>query len=49
MLLNGFERGFYCRYLCPLGALLGLILRFSLLKRIVNLDACVEGKDCADR
>lgn len=49
MLLNGFERGFYCRYLCPLGALLGLISRFSLLKRIVNLDACVEGEDCADR
>lgn len=49
MLLNGFERGFYCRYLCPLGALLGLISKFSLLKRIVNLDACVESEACADR
>ena len=47
MLLNGFERGFYCR--CPLGALLGLISKFSLLKRIVNLDACVESEACADR
>ncbi|NTW58964.1 MAG: 4Fe-4S binding protein, partial [Nitrospirae bacterium] len=31
--LNLVEKRFWCRYLCPLGALLGLLSRFSLLKR----------------
>ena len=33
LLLNLSERRFWCRYLCPLGALLGLIGRWALLKR----------------
>ena len=31
--LNLVERRFWCRYLCPLGALLGLFSRWALLKR----------------
>jgi ferredoxin len=31
--LNLSERRFWCRYLCPLGALLGLLGRWALLKR----------------
>lgn len=34
--LNLLERRFWCRYLCPLGALLGLAGRWSLLKRTVS-------------
>lgn len=34
--LNLYERRFWCRYLCPLGALLGLLSRYSLLKRSVS-------------
>jgi len=33
---NFYERRFWCRYLCPLGALLGLFSRYSLLKRTVS-------------
>lgn len=34
--LNLIERRFWCKYLCPLGALLGLLSRYSLLKREVS-------------
>jgi polyferredoxin/formate hydrogenlyase subunit 6/NADH:ubiquinone oxidoreductase subunit I len=47
--LNLVEKRFWCRYLCPLGALLGLLSRFSLLKRSVS-EGCTEcgvcGTDC---
>lgn len=33
LLLNLLERRFWCRYLCPLGALLGLAGRWAFLKR----------------
>jgi polyferredoxin/ferredoxin len=36
--LNLVERRFWCRFLCPLGALLGLASRFALLKRSVQED-----------
>lgn len=36
LILNLGERRFWCKYLCPLGALLGLLSRFSLLKREVS-------------
>lgn len=36
--LNLIEKRFWCRYLCPLGALLGLLSRFSLFKRSVSED-----------
>lgn len=40
--LNLVERRFWCRHLCPLGAMLGLLSRFSLLKRSVSegCDGC---------
>ncbi len=40
--LNLGERRFWCRYLCPLGALLGLLSRRALLKRSVSegCDGC---------
>jgi MauM/NapG family ferredoxin protein len=37
---------FWCRYLCPLGALLGIFSRRSLVKRRVT-DACIRCGRCA--
>jgi MauM/NapG family ferredoxin protein len=34
--LNLYQRRFWCRYLCPLGALLGITSRYALLKRSVS-------------
>ncbi len=45
--LNLVERRFWCRYLCPLGALVGLLSKFSWIKRRVDKFACVECGDCA--
>lgn len=44
--LNLVEKRFWCRYLCPLGALLGVFSRFSLLKRSVS-EGCTECGACA--
>ncbi len=44
--LNLLERRFWCRYLCPLGAMLGVLSRFSLLKRSVS-EGCTECGACA--
>ena len=40
--LNLVQRRFWCRFLCPLGALLGLLSRWSVLRRGVSeqCDAC---------
>jgi polyferredoxin/NAD-dependent dihydropyrimidine dehydrogenase PreA subunit len=40
--LNLRERRFWCKYLCPLGALLGLLSRYALLNRSVSegCDSC---------
>jgi MauM/NapG family ferredoxin protein len=43
--LNLLEKRFWCKYLCPLGALLGLLSRFSLLKRSVS-EGCTECGAC---
>jgi MauM/NapG family ferredoxin protein len=43
--LNLVEKRFWCKYLCPLGALLGLLSRFSLLKRNVS-EGCTECGAC---
>jgi polyferredoxin len=40
--LNFFAQRFWCRYLCPLGGLLGLVSKFSLFRRAVS----VECKGC---
>ncbi|MEW6587115.1 MAG: 4Fe-4S binding protein, partial [Nitrospirota bacterium] len=44
--LNLIEKRFWCRYLCPLGALLGLLSRFSILKREVS-EGCSNCGLCA--
>jgi polyferredoxin len=44
--LNAVRPRFWCRYLCPLGGLLGLVSRISWLRRTVG-DACVECQRCA--
>src|SRR5512143_310822 len=44
--LNLIEKRFWCKYLCPLGALLGILSRFSLLKRSVS-EGCTSCGVCA--
>ncbi len=44
--LNFIEKRFWCRYLCPLGAFLGLLSRWSLLKRSTSED-CTSCGACA--
>lgn len=44
--LNLIENRFWCRYLCPLGALLGILSRYSLLKRSVS-EGCNSCSACA--
>ena len=45
--LNWIAERFWCRYLCPLGALFGFLSKFSLFKRVVT-GACTSCKQCAD-
>lgn len=42
---NAISRRYWCRNLCPLGALLGLLSRFSIVRRVVKSD-CVGCKKC---
>ncbi len=44
--LNLIEKRFWCKYLCPLGAFLGIISRFSILKRSVS-EGCTSCGACA--
>jgi polyferredoxin len=44
--LNLVAPRFWCRYLCPLGALLGLVSKMGLVHREVN-DRCTECNACA--
>jgi len=43
--LNIFARRFWCRYLCPLGAWVALLSKFSLFKRFRS-DACTKCRQC---
>jgi polyferredoxin len=44
--LNLLNKRFWCRYLCPLGALLGVLSRFSFVKRSVS-EGCTGCGACA--
>lgn len=46
LLANRLERRFWCRYLCPLGALLGLLARFAPLNIRVS-EGCTQCGRCA--
>ena len=46
ILLNALAHRFWCRYLCPLGALLGLVAKVQVLRPIVG-DACDGCGACA--
>ena len=43
---NLIEKRFWCKYLCPLGAFLGILSRFSFMKRSVS-EGCTECGSCA--
>jgi len=45
--LNQVRRRFWCRFLCPLGALLGLLSRFNFLKLKVNKETCTNCNLCS--
>ncbi len=45
--LNAVRPRFWCRYLCPLGGLLGLVSRISLVQHAVNTDTCTACQRCA--
>lgn len=44
--LNFVEKRFWCKYLCPLGAFLGILSRYSLLKRSMS-EGCTSCGACA--
>ena len=45
--LNAIEKRFWCRYLCPLGALVGLGSKIAWINRRVDKFSCVDCGDCA--
>jgi polyferredoxin len=45
--LNALAPRFWCRYLCPLGSLLGLISKISIFRREVNPSTCTDCGACA--
>jgi MauM/NapG family ferredoxin protein len=46
LFLNLFAKRFWCRYLCPLGALIALTSKFALIKRYVDKKICFEWGCC---
>ncbi|MCE5230528.1 4Fe-4S binding protein [bacterium] len=47
LLLNAWRRRFWCRYVCPLGALLGVFSLRPLLRRATDREACNGCDLCA--
>ena len=45
--LNLFADRFWCRYLCPLGAMLGLLSKVALFRPIVRSSTCISCAKCA--
>jgi len=48
VVLSVLYKNFWCRYLCPYGALLGLISRLSPVKVRRNEEACVHCRACSE-
>ena len=46
LLLNGYRERFWCRYLCPAGALMAFLSRWNLVKLKVDEDQCVQCGHC---
>ncbi len=46
VLLNIYRERFWCRYLCPLGAFLGLASRWNLLKLKIDMNKCIDCNLC---
>lgn len=44
--LNLLEPRLWCKHLCPLGALLGLVGRFAPAGRVVNAETCIQCGAC---
>jgi MauM/NapG family ferredoxin protein len=44
--LNAKKERFWCRYLCPTGALLGLLSRWNIFKLRVDADTCIKCNLC---
>ncbi len=44
--LSGFLRRFWCRVLCPLGAMYALVSHFSFFRRVVDTNKCVHCGVC---
>ena len=49
LFLNRLRPRFWCRVLCPLGALLGVFSRFTLLRLEQDREKCTECKRCTKR
>jgi MauM/NapG family ferredoxin protein len=46
VLLNRIRERFWCRYICPLGALLGIVSRWNLFDLRIDKDKCIECSLC---
>ncbi len=46
VLLNISKERFWCRYLCPAGALLGLMARWNVAKVRIDMEKCIECNLC---
>ncbi|MBF0288244.1 MAG: 4Fe-4S dicluster domain-containing protein [SAR324 cluster bacterium] len=49
IILNLWKPRFFCRFLCPLGALLGVISRYSLFRINRNVNRCTDCNLCLTR
>ena len=46
ILLNLYRERFWCRYLCPAGALLAFLARWNIVKVKVDMEKCIQCKKC---